>query len=40
MRLAFADGVASETASRIMCRNVTRSHVILFAQTLFWFDFF
>jgi len=23
-----------------MCRNVTRSHVILFAQTLFWFDFF
>jgi len=22
-----------------MCRNVTRSHVILFAQTLFWFDF-
>jgi len=26
--------------SRIMCSNVTHSHVILFAQTLFWFDFF
>jgi len=28
------------TISRVMCRNVTHSHVILFAQTLFWFDFF